>query len=227
MRNLLQFIYRYHFFLLFVLLFTLAMVLNASRQHYKQAFIWHSANTFSATLFQVRANLASYFHLRHVNQRLLEENAKLLDRLEENFVVAEDTTRIYYDSLSQRRYTYTHADIIQNSVTRRNNHITLNKGRDHGVLPDMGVITPYGVVGVVKAVSSNFSLVNSLLHSETMVSVKIEKNGHIGSLQWNGENYRIVEMAYIPPHVELEEGDTVVTSGFSTIFRKTSLWARS
>ncbi len=218
MRNLLQFIYRYHFFLLFVLLFTLAMVINASRQHYKQALIWHSANIFSAHIYQFRQNVVSYFNLREVNQTLIDENVILFNQLEENFMFADETTFIVEDSLQQRKYTYMHADIINNSINLRNNYLTLNKGKKHGVRPDMGVVTPNGVVGIVKAVSKNFSLVNSLLHSETIISVKIEKNGHIGSLLWNGENYRIADMTYIPPHVELEAKDKVVTSGYSVIF---------
>ncbi len=218
MRNLLQFIYRYHFFFLFILLFSIAMVLNASRQHYKQALIWHSGNALSANLYQLRSNVLSYFHLRQVNKDLLEENLRLLNQRVANYLITADTTFVKKDSLHQRRYTYLYADVINNSVTLRNNYITLNKGANHGLEPNMGVITPNGVVGIIKAVSNNYSLVISLLHSETMVSAKIERNDHIGSLYWNGENYRMASMAYIPPHVELEKGEEVVTSGFSTIF---------
>jgi len=96
--------------------------------------------------------------------------------------------------------------------------MTLNKGRLHGIRPDMGVIGPNGVIGIVKDVSGNFSSIMSLLHSEMQISAKIKKNNHLGTIIWEGFDHTKVTMLYIPPHVELERGDTIITSGFSQIF---------
>lgn len=88
----------------------------------------------------------------------------------------------------------------------------------HGVQPDMGVITPDGVVGIVVNVSKNFSVAMSLLHSDMLVSAKIKKNDQLGSLRWEGVNHRKASMTYLPPHLGLSVGDSIVTSGFSTVF---------
>lgn len=218
MRNLFLFILRYHFFLLFLLLFLVAIILTGSRQHYQQALMWHSANQVSARLYQSVNNVTSYLALREENIRLHDQNTRLLNKIKDNFIIREDTVFEKSDGLKERRFKYVEAGVIKRSVTRRNNYLTLDKGREHGVQPNMGVITPDGVVGVVKAVSDHFSLTISLLHSDLLVSVKLEKNDHMGTLQWEGEDYRVAHMYYIPPHVELLAGDKIVTSGLSTIF---------
>ncbi len=218
MRNLFLFIFRYHFFFLFLLLFVVAMILTGSRQHYQQALMWHSANQVTARFYQSVNSVTSYLALREETTKLHEHNNRLLKKLKDNFIIREDTVFEVSDSLTQRRFTYIEAGVINRSVTRRNNYLTLDKGKKHGVQPNMGVITPHGVAGVIKAVSDNFSLVISILHSELLISVKLEKNDHMGSLQWEGEDYRVAHMYYIPPHVEFTPGDKVVTSGLSAIF---------
>ena len=46
----------------------------------------------------------------------------------------------------------------------------------------------------------------------------LQKNGYYGSLQWDGNDYRYSYLNDIPFHVNAMVGDTIVTSGFSTIF---------
>ncbi len=218
MRNLFLFILRYQFFFLFLLLFVVALVLTGTRQHYQQALMWHSTNQVAGRVYQYVNNVNSYLALREENKRLHEQNNRLLNQVKDNFLMREDTVFEVRDSLKERRFTYMESGVINRSVTRRNNYLTLDKGRNHGVQANMGVITPNGVVGVIKSVSDNFSLVISLLHSDVLVSVKLKKNDHMGSLQWEGKDYRVAHMYYIPPHVELMSGDKIVTSGLSTIF---------
>ena len=94
----------------------------------------------------------------------------------------------------------------------------LEKGSNNGIVKDMGVITPTGVAGIVVAVSPNFSSVMSLLHSATVVSAKLAKNSQLGSVIWEGKNYRQARLLNIPVHIQINKGDTVITSGFSHIF---------
>ncbi|TVR42472.1 MAG: rod shape-determining protein MreC [Bacteroidia bacterium] len=218
MRNLFKFIIRYYFFFLFLLLETLAIVLTLSNQYYHQTFFLNSANRVSSGIYQTYNKIGSYFHLRTIHDHLLEENVRLLSKKKENFIITDGNVFIAEDTLFQRRFSYVHARVINNSVNRRNNYLTLNKGRMHGIKPDMGVIHTSGVVGIVIQASERFSVVMSLLHSDMMISTKISHNNHIGSLVWEGKDYRKAHMLYIPPHVELLKGDTIVTSGFSTVF---------
>lgn len=218
MRNLLNFIVRYYFFFLFLLLETVAILLVIQNQYYQRAFFASSANFVAGHLFSASSNLTDYFNLAKVNRQLSEENARLLELSEHSFLRANGDTSLINDSTFIKRFEFITAEIINNSVNRRDNHLTLNKGRKHGIEPDMGVITYNGVVGIVANVSNNFSSVVSLLHKDMQISAKLKKNDHIGSLIWEGYNYRYASLIYIPPHVELAQGDTVVTSGFSVIF---------
>lgn len=218
MYNLFRFLSRYHFILLFLLFEAVALSLTASHQHFQQMYFLHSANAITARLYQATDNISEYLSLKTDNQQLLEDYTSLLNQQRGNFMITDKHIFEAGDSLFQRQFTYQHARVINNSVIRRNNYFTLNKGRLDGVEPDMGVITPNGLAGIVANVSDNFSVVMSMLHSDILISVKIQKNDHIGSLRWEGGDYRKASMLYIPPHVELTRGDTIVSSGFSTIF---------
>ncbi len=218
MRNLFGFILRHRFFFLFLLLQAVAIGLTVSHQYYQQTFFLNSANALTGRAYASIRTVADYLALRTTNQLLLEENTRLLERLKENYIITDGRIYVSGDTTYQQRYTYTNANVINNSTIRRNNHITLNKGTRHGVAPDMGVITSDGVAGIIVSTSKNFSVAMSLLHSDIMISVKIVKNDHIGTLRWEGKDHQRAHMAYIPSHVELEVGDTVATSGFSTVF---------
>ncbi len=194
------------------------MILLITDQHYQRSFFVHSANALSGFAYNTSAELSSYFSLKSTNERLAEENTGLLQQTNGSFLKTDRQVFEFQDTLYQRQFSYVYARVINNSVNRRNNFLTLNKGRRHGIEPDMGVITFNGIIGIVKNVSDNFSSVISLLHSDTHISVRLKKNNHMGTLIWEGDNYRKTTLQYIPPHVDLEIGDTLVTSGFSRIF---------
>jgi rod shape-determining protein MreC len=122
------------------------------------------------------------------------------------------------DASQDKRYIFLPARVVSNSVTKKNNYLTLNVGRKHGVSIDMGVVTHSGVVGIITGVSENYSTVISLLNVDLKISARIKKNRYFGSLSWDGKDYRHVVLTEIPIHVDLTPGDTIVTSGFSTIF---------
>lgn len=218
MQNLWKFIYRYHFFFLFLILAATTLALTISKQQYQQSFFLHSANRFSAGFYKRVANIKTYLSLKEQNRKLREEYAALLGITAESFIQTDTLTHVSDNAKKKTRYSYMHAKVINNSVIRRNNYITLNKGALHGVAPDMGLITPNGVAGIIVNVSKNFSVAMSFLHSDMLVSAKIKKNGHLGTLSWEGPGHREAVLTYIPPHVELMVGDSIVTSGFSTVF---------
>jgi rod shape-determining protein MreC len=218
MHNLLKFIHRYHFFFLFLILETAAFTLTVTNQQYQQSLFLHSANKLTAGFYNTVGSVKSYLYLKEQNRQLMEEYADLLGQQDESFLERDTLVFESGDAMQQARYSYIQAEVINNSVIRRNNYITLNKGRLHGVAPDMGVITPDGVAGIVVNVSENFSVAMSFLHNDMLVSTVIKKNNHLGTLSWEGVNYRKAIMTYIPPHVELSKGDSIVTSGYSTVF---------
>jgi rod shape-determining protein MreC len=126
--------------------------------------------------------------------------------------------KVVTDTIRKQQYTFLTARVVNNSINRRNNYLTLNKGSLQGVQAEMGVICPDGIVGIVKDVSEHFSSVISVLHKDSRISTKIKKNGYIGSLMWEGYNAGYAILKDIPKHVKLAVGDTLVTSQFSAIF---------
>ncbi|RZK46573.1 MAG: rod shape-determining protein MreC, partial [Pedobacter sp.] len=130
--------------------------------------------------------------------------------------VDSTTTVVVKDSLNQQQYTLFSAKVIKNSITLRNNVITINKGSLQGVTQGMAVISPsVGVVGFVMDVSENLATVRSLLNSGTSISVSPRKYNAFGSLVWGDGNFDITK-AYvkeIPNHYKVNKGDTIVTSG--------------
>ncbi|MBP5667618.1 MAG: rod shape-determining protein MreC [Salinivirgaceae bacterium] len=101
-----------------------------------------------------------------------------------------------------------------------NNFLTLDIGSKHGVEPGMAVVSAMGAVGVVKAVSPNFSSVISVLNQNLKISAMLEKSGYFGSLGWEGGDYRHANLEDLPGHIKVNKGDVVITSGYSTIFPK-------
>jgi rod shape-determining protein MreC len=116
-------------------------------------------------------------------------------------------------------YTFLPARVVNNQIARMgNNYITLNKGTLAGIKEDMGVLSPTGVVGVVVNVSSHFSKVIPILNPKYHLSCKIKGTNFFGTLSWDGEDSRYTSLKELPQHALFNIGDTVVTSGFSTVF---------
>ena len=197
--------------------------------NYQRATFFDSSNFFVGTLFENFSSFFQIFEFKQVNMKMAEENAVLRAALQEQFLKSNrgsyhSSDSIYLpqiakDSSQKVVYKFTTARVINNSVNQQHNFITLNKGRRDGVKPDMGVIANGQVVGLVtNNVSENFSTVISLLNSRWKISAKIKRNDYFGSLSWDGKDYRRVQLNEIPYHVPVQNGDTVVTTGYSSSF---------
>lgn len=218
MRSLLNFLLRYKTLILFIILEAVALVMITSSHNYHQSVAYRSARTVSGFFSKRIERGQSYFRLRQVNQELVAENLVLRRRLEELASAASNRITGVVDSAAGIKYTYLTARVINNSVNKQKNFITLDKGARDGVKNGMGVTSPAGVVGVVVGVSRNYSVAMSLLNTDFRLSASIARNDYFGSLAWDGKNYRYAQLSEIPHHVKIHEGDTIVTSGYSAIF---------
>ncbi len=115
-------------------------------------------------------------------------------------------------------YRYQSAQMINSSFNKTKNYITLDKGSSDGVMKEMAVCSKEGVVGIIQSTSGHYARVLPLINTNLRVSAKLKKNGYYGSLQWDGNDYRYSYLNDIPFHVEVTQGDSIVTSGFSSIF---------
>jgi rod shape-determining protein MreC len=218
MRNLLRFIISYHFFFLFLLLETVSVILVVQYNNYQKVQFLNFTKSLQGSYYEISGGIREYLSLRQVNRDLYRENTLLRNRIDRLVRNQEFTANPGYDSIPHRQFFYIPARVINNSVNKQFNFITLNKGSNHGIEPEMAVIAPHGVVGVVYATSGNYSTVIPMINRNFRLSAKILKNGYYGSLSWAGKGYGKAILEEIPFHVEIEPGDTIVTSGYSAIF---------
>ncbi len=178
----------------------------------------NSSNGISASIYTGVYRLREYLDLKLQNDMLIKENTEMKNKMFSSSKI--DTAKYYfmYDTVLVHKYSYIAGNIIKNSTYRKNNYITINKGRKHGIEPDMAVVSSIGVIGIVTNVSYNYSVVLSILNSKIGISAKINNNDYFGSVVWEGRDYRRVKLEGIPNHSEINEGDTIVTSGYSAIF---------
>jgi rod shape-determining protein MreC len=217
MRNLWLFFLRYYAFFLFLALEAIAIVLMVNNNSYHGASYFNSANNISARVFEYVSNARSFVNLQSLNDSLSKENARLRNLLLSS-PYSDKVSRITVGDSSKRRYSYIEAKVINNSVNKRNNYLTIDRGYKHGIKEKMGVICGDGIVGTVKDVSENFSTVISFLHKDSYVSAQLNSSKEYGSLVWEGRNPKFALLKDIPTHVKVKIGDSVSTTGFSQKF---------
>ena len=220
MRNLIQFILRNHYALLFILLESLSFVLVVRYNSYQHTSFINSSAAVAGNVDKVFSTVNNYLSLNQRNQELNDELARLRTMMPESSKVDTLSAVEAFDSVYTQQYEYLPCRVISNSVKSANNFLTLDIGSKHGVEPGMAVVSAMGAVGVVKAVSPNFSSVISLLNQNLKISAMLEKSGYFGSLGWEGGDYRHANLEDLPGHIKVNKGDVVITSGYSTIFPK-------
>jgi rod shape-determining protein MreC len=181
------------------------------------AVFFNSSNQFTGRFLTLRDNFVEHFYLSSANDALAEKNASLIKELQ-TYKQPTDSVYLALDSALQSTFEFRSARVINNSLHLNQNHLTLNKGKKHGIKEGMGVFNEEGIIGRVKGVSQNFASVISLLHTETLVSSKIKKTDVFGSTKWDGRDSQKAKLIYVPRHVTIAVGDTIVTSGYNSIF---------
>ncbi len=224
MRNVFLFIRKYANFLFFLVLQILALSFLFRYNKYHEAVFMNAAGEITGSLDQRYSTVEYYFKLKKINEQLAAENARLNQRLKENYEGPDtggkqvlDTVQV--DSLLQiRKFTWLDARVVGSTVSTRTNFITIHRGSNQGVHPNMGVVSPQGIVGTVVNVSENFSSVMTLLHTQYKVVVKLKKGGDRGTVEWDGVSPAYVTLKDIPKSAKVQMGDSVVTSPTSSLF---------
>jgi rod shape-determining protein MreC len=218
MRRLILFLWKHSNFVFFLLLEVLCFYLIVQNNSFQNASAFNSANFVSGNFYTAVNEIKSYFNLRETNQLLAEENARLRSHSSEAYAKYINTKYTAGDTVYRQQYQYTVAQVVNNSVNKRNNYLTLNKGSLHGITPEMAVITSNGIVGITKDVSPHFSSVLSVLNKNAKISARLKKSNYFGSLYWDGLNHQYGTLVDIPTHAKVQKGDTVVTTPYSAIF---------
>ena len=203
-----------------IIAFTLLYRYNA----YQRNVMLSSANVVIGHIMSVSGSVSSFLNLGKENRQLFDRNKQLeleVLQLSHQLETMKSNT-LSYDSMTTDSllnvYEFISAGVVNNSVTRLLNYITINKGSKDGIEPDMGVISTHGVVGVVSTVNNRFSVVIPLLNPKWGLSCKLLNSNYFGTLAWDGRDAQYANLEELPTHTEFREGDKVVTSGFTGIF---------
>lgn len=217
MRNLIQLLWKNNYLILFLLLLFFCLYIVFKTQYYQQAVFINSSNTVVGNVLAKVNSVEQYLSLVEKNENIHRQNVELLLRDSISKFYTKTNSDTTQNSELIQQYVYTIAKVINNSVHRSNNYITLNRGSINGIERDMGVAGPNGVVGVVKDVSPHFCTVLSLLHKDWKLNGKLKKSGEFGPVVWDGKPL-YATLTEIPTSSKIAKGDTVVTTSFSTIF---------
>ncbi|MBR5860315.1 MAG: rod shape-determining protein MreC [Bacteroidaceae bacterium] len=225
MQAILNFLIKHNHWFLLLLLEGISFVLVISFNSYQGAIMFTSANGVAGNIYSAMSNINGYFGLASENSALLEQNSRLLNEMEVlKGMLREykDSTELSYMTTKEKRgstFYYKTARVVNNSLNKVDNYITIDKGSTDGIKAEMGVFNDKGIVGIVYQTSDNFSIVIPLLNSRSKVSCRIKNNDNsFCSLQWSGGDTQYSHLVDFPRYTDFEPGDTIVTSGFSSIF---------
>lgn len=223
MRNLLDFLLKYDYWLLFILLEVVSFTLLFRFNNYQGSVFFTSANRVAGCVDEAVSEVTSYFGLRAVNRDLVRRNVELELELEHLSRVLNEYTRDTSAIGSIRGNVLRNcavypARVVNNSIRKNNNYITINKGASDGIRAEMGVLNGSSVVGIVYQTSAHYAVVLPILNLRSSISCKVRQTDYFGVLKWDGGSSRYAWLQDIPRHAGFSLGDTVVTSGYSSIF---------
>jgi len=218
MRNLLNFLARYNNLIIFLVLQGIAVYLLSTGNNYHNSRFVKGFRSLTAGIEKRVSTINSYFQLRDISQLLARENAALRTSIERLSASSDQLFFSVTDTVHFQQYTFTSAQVVNNTLNRQKNFFTLNKGSIQGMKVDMAVISGDCVAGVIVGCSKNYSVAMPLINPDFRLSARLRKNGYFGSLSWDGSDVRHVTLNEIPQHVTFGVGDTVETTGYSAIF---------
>ena len=221
MHTLLNFFIKHNHWFLFLLLVGIGVMLIVQFNNYQNAKMFTSANSVAGNLFAAITDVNSYFALKSENARLLQYNKELngqVTALKARLAQHQDSAMVATLPHKANGFFYNSATVVNNALNAVNNYITIDKGTADGVEAEMGVFCNEGVVGIIYTASEHYSVVIPLLNSKSSISCRVKGSDSFCTLQWDGSATRYSYLVDLPRYTKFEIGDTVVTSGFSSIF---------
>ena len=219
----LEFLRKYYYLLVFLVLETVSLLLLFRFNHYQGSVWLTAANGAAVGINRVYDDALAYGNLKTVNQQLTAENLRL--QLESEALRKElsqmqrDTIRI--DSLTRSKMPEFHtqpATVVSHTSMGENNFLVIDQGERDGVRPEMGVVGGNGVVGIVYMTGPNYSLVLPINNRKSSISCRVRGQRYFGYLQWDGHDTRRAYVDDIPRYAKIKAGEIVETSGYSAVF---------
>ncbi len=220
MQYILNAIRRNGMLLIFVFLELIALFLVFKKNIYHETILASASTTFTGYVDDKIAKITNFVYLPQTNKELMEENAFLREQLL-HLGIKEAKTKEFVrnDSLDYKQvYSFIPAEIINNSIIKTQNLLTIDKGTLDGVEKGDGIITNNGVIGIVTFASKNYARAISLLNKDININARIKGNQYFGTVKWDGRDPRFVQLHEIPKYIEVKKGDIIETDGKSPVF---------
>jgi rod shape-determining protein MreC len=198
MQQIVYFIQKYKYFLLFILLELVAFLFTIQSKAYQKSQFINSANSFTGGLLNMSNSVFEFTSLKKENLRLSSENTALKNELEK----FKSSRFLGNKKLTDSDQHYISAKIIQNKFHKRN----------------MGVVNSKGIIGVVNQISNKYATVLSILHNKSKINAKIKGSNYFGTLAWDGVDYQYSQLIDIQRQAPLKIGDTIISGGKSLLF---------
>ena len=205
---------------IFILMELAALVMLSSDGYRQSAWLTASIGGVKAVIWSCQESVRGYLMLKQRNDALAEENISLFRRLEElEIVLGEKLNESVADSLNKNNdYTFTSAKIVKMSTNKGHNYIILDKGAKDGIHRQDGIVTANGIVGMIDAVTENYSVGRTLLNRSMAVSARLGSNGIVGPLRLDGKHSDAALLSNVPLQIEYTQGDTIYSSGHSLLY---------
>lgn len=216
MQQIINFIIKNSYRLLFLLLLGISLSLTIKSHSYHRSEYVNSANAVTGTVYKKMNEANEYLSLKEKNKELASENALLKELLFNKKDTLLTSKTVFRKDLNNFKVVV--AKAVKNSFNKRDNYITINAGNLAGIKTDMGVVNDKGIVGLIEKTSKNFSTIQSILNSNSKIHAKIKNSDHFGSLIWDGENVGFAQLIDVPRLASLKKGDSIVTGAFSDVF---------
>jgi len=200
----------------FIVLEVASLCILGANSEVQQSWFGRGFNNLKAVIWGSADTIVSYFSLKQENESLAKENYELVRQIEAIRYAAANKE---IEWLPMRcDFDYISANVVTMTSGSQHNYLIIDRGRNDGVEIDDGIVTSHGVVGVIQSVTDNFAYAVSYANVDMVVSAKAGRDGSVGSLHWSGFGSRNSILDGIPLHCPADVGDTVYTSGFSTMF---------
>jgi rod shape-determining protein MreC len=173
----------------------------------------------------------NYFALQQIrqeNERLRQEVAQLRVGLQQERTAAQQTLTLQklLDFKDATEWQTKAAAVIGSGASPEFRTMTIDKGTQDGLLPDMAVVAPTGVVGRITTTSARASKVQLLIDASAAAGVIVERSRVNGVVSGVGQTddmaFRagLLDLDYIPGTADVKVGDRLVTSGTDGIYPK-------
>ena len=220
MNNLLKFIQKYSSFFLFLGFQLICFVfLFSSVNSYHHVSFANSSNIIAGGIYEASSNVSGYFHLSSEVEQLRIQNTDLKKKLTGRRVLIGEEFTSVDDTNYLQQFDFLNAKIISSSKNGRKNSITINKGTQDNVRPEMGVVGTKGIVGITTSSSGYYTYVKPLIHEDFILEVIHDKSKSFGFVKWTqSDDWRTATVVDIPNYAEVKPGDEILTRGSNGLF---------